>query len=169
MSFFFLLFFSFASTPANGAPLLVTEVHDGDTVSVKVKSFAGIPLKIERVRLIGIDAPELRQEPWGRRAKKNLKKLISESDWLVNFEFDVEERDRYGRLLAYLWAKDGRMINERMIEDGYALLYTVPPNVKYGERFIAAQNKAQLKKAGIWREGGLRQSPEEWRREHPRP
>ncbi|MBI3592189.1 MAG: thermonuclease family protein [Nitrospirae bacterium] len=146
----------------------VTAVHDGDTISIRAKSLAGIPIKIERVRLIGIDAPELKQETWGRDAKRYLKKLISESDWTVNVEFDVQQRDRYGRLLAYLWSNKGQMINERMLEAGYAVLYTIPPNVKYVERLAGAQKRAVSKKAGIWRSGGLKESPEQWRREHPR-
>src|SRR5512139_1971635 len=81
---------------------LVTEVHDADTVSIKVKSLAGFPLKTERLRLIGIDAPELKQEPWGRRAKRTFKKMLAETDWVVRVEFDVEQRDQYGRLLGYL-------------------------------------------------------------------
>src|SRR5512135_3072522 len=126
-----------------GTSYLVTDVHDGDTVSIKVKSFAGFPLQIERVRLIGIDAPELGRDPWGRKAKKHLKKLISESDWVVNVEFDVEQSDKYGRLLGYLWnRRKGALINEQMIEDGYAVLYTVQPNVKYAERFVGAQKRA---------------------------
>jgi micrococcal nuclease len=146
----------------------VTEVHDGDTISIRTRSFAGLPLKIERVRLIGIDAPELKQEPWGRLSKRYLKKLISESDWVVSIEFDVEQRDKYGRLLSYLWDKKGQLINEKMIENGYAMLYTIPPNVKYTERFIAAQKKAQARKIGIWGKKGLEKSPEQWRKEHPR-
>ena len=88
----------------------MTKVHDGDTVSIRVSSFARIPIRTERVRLIGIDAPELEQE-WGWHAKRYLKKILSESDWIVSVETDVEQRDKYGRLLAYLWDKDGRMIN----------------------------------------------------------
>ena len=146
----------------------VTAVNDGDTVSIRSKSFIGIPLKIERVRLIGIDAPELTQEQWGMKSKRHLKKLISESDWVVNVEFDVEQRDKYGRLLAYLWGKDGRLINERMLEAGHAVLYTFPPNVKYVDRFAEAQKRAQMRRAGIWKEGGLRESPQQWRQKHPR-
>ena len=152
----------------SGPPYVVTSVHDGDTVSIKVESFAGFPLKIERVRLIGIDAPELGQEPWGRKAKRHLKKLISESRWVVNVEFDVEQRDKYGRLLGYLWSKNGGiLINERMIEDGYAVLYTASPNVRYADRFIEAQKKAQLKSVGIWGKKGLTQNPSLWRKDHP--
>ncbi len=147
----------------------VTRVHDGDTISIRVSGFAKLPIKTERVRLIGIDAPELRQEPWGWLAKKQLKKLISESDWVVNVEFDVEQRDKYGRLLGYLWGKDGRMINETMLESGYAVLFTLPPNVKYAGRFTAVQKRAKAARAGIWSKGGLiRESPYEWRRRHPR-
>jgi micrococcal nuclease len=99
---FIIFLFIFITSPLYALPVasyVVTNVNDGDTVSIKVKSIAGFPLKIERVRLIGIDAPELRQEPWGRSAKRHLKKLISESGWVVNVEFDAEQRDKYGRLL----------------------------------------------------------------------
>ena len=151
-----------------GSSYVVTDVHDGDTVSIKVKSIAGFPLKIERVRLIGIDAPELRQEPWGRSSKRHLKKLISESGWVVNVELDVEQRDKYGRLLGYLWNRSsGALINERMIEDGYAVLFTFPPNVRYAERFVDSQRRAQTKGLGIWGKNGLMQNPAQWRKEHP--
>lgn len=146
----------------------VTEVHDGDTVSIRTSSFVGIPFKIERVRLIGIDAPELKQEPWGRNAKRYLKKLLSENDWVVSLEFDVQRRDQYNRLLAYLWSKDGTMINEKMLSAGLAMLYTVPPNVKHLERLKRAQRTAQQQKKGIWGRGGLKLTPEQWRHANPR-
>jgi len=152
----------------SGASYVVTSVHDGNTVSIKVESFAGFPLKIERLRLIGIDAPELGQEPWGRRAKRHLKKLLSESGWVVTVEFDVDRRDKHGRLLGYLWnRKKGTLVNERMIEDGYAVLYSFPPNVRYDERFTEAQKTAQSKGLGIWGKKGLTQSPSLWRKDHP--
>jgi len=146
----------------------VVRVHDGDTVSIKTKGYFDKKTAIERVRLIGIDAPEFHQEPWGRRSARHLKKLLSRSDWVVRVELDVEQRDKHGRLLAYLWSKNGQMINERMLDDGYAVLYTIPPNVKYVERLASDQKKAQSRKAGIWSKEGLRKSPEEWRRENPR-
>ncbi len=146
----------------------VVKVHDGDTVSIKTKGYFGKKTDIERVRLIGIDTPELKQEPWGRRSTRHLKKVLSESDWVVRVELDVRQRDKYGRPLAYLWDKKGRLINEKMIRDGYALVYTIPPNVKYAERFKIAQENARRQNAGFWKEGGLRKSPKEWRRENPR-
>ena len=168
---FIICLFIFITSPLYALPgvsYVVTDVNDGDTVSIKVKSIAGFPLKIERVRLIGIDAPELRQEPWGRSAKRHLKKLISESGWVINVELDTEQRDQYGRLLGYLWNRSsGALINERMIEEGYAVLYTFPPNVKYAERFIESQKRAQSKGLGIWGRNGLIQNPAQWRKEHP--
>jgi len=156
----------FASNNKGLKKFRVVEVHDGDTVSIRLRGFAGITYKTERVRLIGIDAPEISQEPWGRRSKRHLKKLINESDWVVSVELDAEERDKYGRILAYLWDKKGQMINEKMAEDGYAVLYTIPPNVKYSKIFLSAQKKAQSKKLGIWKRNGLKMSPEKWRREN---
>jgi micrococcal nuclease len=165
---FMLLFIAPVVHALPGNSYVVTNVHDGDTVSIKVRSFAGFPLRIERLRLIGIDAPELKQETWGRRAKRHLKKLISESDWVVNVEFDVELRDKYGRLLGYLWNRHrGVMINEKMVEDGYAVLFTFPPNVRYENRFAEAEKKARAKGLGIWEQGGLKQSPSEWRKQNP--
>lgn len=140
----------------------VTEVHDGDTASIMINN------RKERVRLIGIDAPELAQEPWGRKAKRKLEDIMRKTEKKVRIELDVEERDRYGRLLAYLWTKDGRLINEEMVKSGYALLYTVPPNVKHIERLREAQEIASRKKAGIWGEKGLKESPSDYRRTHPR-
>jgi micrococcal nuclease len=151
-----------------GTSYAVTNVLDGDTISIKVESFAGLPLRIEKLRLIGIDAPELKQGPWGRTAKKHLKKLISESNWIVNVEFDLQERDKFGRLLGYIWSrKKGTLLNQTMIEDGMAVLFTVPPNVRYEKRFRVAEKQAREKSTGIWGTDGLAQKPVDWRKEHP--
>lgn len=137
-------------------------MHDGDTLSVILDG------KRERVRLIGIDAPELGQRPWGRRAKNHLRDILSDSKWTVSLEFDVERRDKHGRLLSYLWTSDGRMLNSQMVEDGYALLYTIPPNVRYVDELRKAQYEARTKGLGIWGSKGLKKTPQEYRREHPR-
>lgn len=166
----FLVFF--VLTPAcakkEGDYYKVTEVHDGDTVTIVRDSFLGIFVKTEKVRLIGIDAPELAQEPWGRKTKNYLKKLIRDSDWQVRLELDVQHRDKYGRILAYLWDKNGNMINYMMLRNGYAMVYTIPPNVKYVESFIEAQRLAREEKKGIWGKGGLDETPSDWRKQHPR-
>jgi micrococcal nuclease len=140
----------------------VVEVHDGDTVSVVIGN------KVEKVRLIGIDAPELGQQPWGIKSKNFLKDIISKSNWEVSIEFDVEKRDKYNRLLAYLKTKDGILINSLMLKHGYALLYTVPPNVKYVDVLRRAQKEARDKAIGIWSMDGLKETPSQYRYKNPR-
>lgn len=154
--------------PEQSKKFRVVEVHDGDSVSIREDGFTKIFSRVNQVRLIGIDAPELGQRPWGKYAQRHLRKLLRASDWVVYIEFDVERKDKHGRLLAYLWSKDEKMINEYMIKDGYAVLMTFPPNITYVERFKFAQKMARQQKIGIWGKNGLRKSPRQWRRENPR-
>lgn len=138
----------------------VLRVNDGDSISVRL---AG---KKEKIRLIGIDAPEIRQRPWGQMAKKHLMALIGRSS--VKIETDIVKRDRYGRLLAYVWTADGRFVNLEMLRDGYAVIYTFPPNVNHLDELRAAQAEAKGKKTGIWGPDGLKKMPRHYRREHLR-
>lgn len=120
----------------------------------------------ERVRLVGVDTPESVHNPraekqarsmrdletvleLGRRARAFTASLLRPG-MQVRLEFDVQVRDRYGRLLAYVWLPDGRMLNEVLLEEGYATLYTVPPNVKYEDRLRKAQERARVKRRGLW-------------------
>ena len=137
----------------------MVKVYDGDTVTVKLGR------KRERVRLIGIDCPELKQAPWGRRARDFLARRVLHR-W-VRLEFDVQSRDRYGRLLAYLWL-DGELVNETLVREGLCLIYTVPPNVRHVERLRAAQRWAREHGKGFWAEGGLSETPYQWRKRHRR-
>lgn len=140
----------------------VVEVYDGDTVGVIINNTR------EKVRLTGIDAPETGQPPWGAKAKQYLQTLVSEADRQVKLEFDVEQRDQHGRILAYLITPDGKHINLLMVKNGYAMLYTVPPNVRYANELAAAQTEAREKKIGIWSDHGLKERPGDYRRTHPR-
>lgn len=140
----------------------VIAVNDGDTVTIRMNG------KEYRARLIGMDAPEMGQEPWGKRAREHLRSLLKDVKWRVTVETDVEKNDKYGRLLVYLWAPDGEMLNERMLRDGYALLFTIRPNSKYIERLRKAQRSARHEKRGIWRPGGLTESPLDYKKSHPR-
>jgi micrococcal nuclease len=139
----------------------VVRVNDGDTVTVSING------RRQKIRLIGIDAPEIGQGSWGEKAKRHLAEIISSSR-SVFVEFDVERTDKYGRLLAYVKATDGRSVNAEMLRDGYAVLFTFPPNVKHVEEFIAAQRQARQLKRGIWGKDGLSQLPVDWRKQHPR-
>ncbi|MBM4146241.1 MAG: thermonuclease family protein [Nitrospira sp.] len=140
----------------------VISVADGDTVTVILGS------KEEKVRLIGIDAPELGQIPWGVESKKYLESLIKTSGSKARLEYDVDKRDKYGRILAYLWTKDGTLLNLSMVKNGQAVLYTFPPNVKYVNDLKAAQAEARNKRLGIWSEEGLKEMPRDYKKAHPR-
>jgi micrococcal nuclease len=140
----------------------VEKVVDGDSLEAVVQGDR------EHIRLIGVDAPELAQRPWGKGAKKQLEQIVSASGWELRIEYDIEKRDAHDRILAYLWGRDGKLVNEEMVRSGLAVLFTIPPNVKYVDRFKAAQVIARENKLGIWGKGGLRQLPSDYRREHPR-
>jgi micrococcal nuclease len=145
-----------------GRAIFVEKVVDGDSIEAVVMGAR------QQIRLIGIDAPELKQRPWGRKAKKYLEELVAASGWEVGIEYDVERRDQYNRVLAYLWTRDGRMINEEMLRSGLAVLLTIPPNIRHIDRLRASQVIARENKIGIWGKDGLKQQPSEFRREHPR-
>lgn len=139
----------------------VVRVNDGDTVTVSLNG------RRERIRLIGIDAPEMGQGSWGERAKRHLEDILHPLR-NVYIEYDVERRDKYGRLLAYIRTNEGRMVNADMVRDGYAVLFTFPPNVTHVDEFTSAQSQARERKRGIWGKDGLSQLPAAWRRQHPR-
>ena len=164
--FFIALFLFPGLDPAYAAERLpearVIAVNDGDTVTIRMNG------KGYRTRLIGMDAPEMGQEPWGRRAQEHLRKLLKEVQWRVSIETDVEKYDKYDRLLAYLWTPDGEMLNERMLRDGYALLFTIQPNSRYADLLRKAQRAAREEKRGIWGPDGLKEAPIEYKKKHPR-
>lgn len=133
----------------------VAGVVDGDTIVL-----AGLG----RVRLIGVDTPEVhgRAECYGREASAFTKRLLPPGK-RVRYRLGVERRDRYGRLLAYVWLPDGRMVNRLLAEQGYAQPLTIPPNVAYAERFAAAARRARRAGRGLWGAacagGGERRAP----------
>ena len=82
-------------------------------------------------------------EAWGTKARKHLEKMLIASNRTVILEFDVERRDKYGRLLCYIFTPDRKMLNIQMVKDGYAVLFTIPPNIKYVDELRMAQNEAR--------------------------
>jgi micrococcal nuclease len=115
-----------------------------------------------RVRLIGIDSPESQQQPYAARARNALLRLLP-AGAEVRLESDAAPTDRYGRVLAYVWVGP-TLVNEAMVRDGWAVLYTVPPNVKYVERLTRAQNAARAHGAGLWAQRGFECLPSDFRR-----
>lgn len=126
----------------SGARVLCTRVIDGDTIEV---------LGGERVRYIGIDTPEMRpMEAWAEAATAANRELVEGR--MVRLELDVQKRDRYGRVLAYVWVDD-LMVNEELVRRGYARVSTYPPNVRYQERLLAAERAARDMRRGLWAQG----------------
>jgi len=124
----------------------VVRVVDGDTIHVQLAD------RVEKIRYIGVNAPEIHhplkgQEPGGREAAAVNRRLVGGRH--VRLELDVRTRDRYGRLLAYVWVGD-TMINAELVREGYAQVMTVPPNVKYQELFVMLQREARHAGRGLW-------------------
>jgi len=123
----------------------VTEIIDGDTIEIK----GG-----DRVRYLGIDAPEIvhPSEPveyFGKEATEKNRELVEGKR--VTLERDVEDRDEYGRLLRYVW-RDDIMVNAELVRLGYAYAYSLPPNVKYQELFLQLEKEAREQRLGLWAE-----------------
>jgi micrococcal nuclease len=137
------------SSPASDSSagsVVVTRVVDGDTVEVDSGG------RVVDVRMIGVDTPESVApgqpvECFARRASEFTERSLQGRR--VRLEFDVQRTDRYGRTLAYVWL-DGRLFNEVLLARGYAVLMTVPPNVRYADRFLAAYRHARERGRGVW-------------------
>ena len=115
-----------------------------------------------KVRLTGIDSPERGQGHFYADARAALSGLLPNGTRVL-LERDVHLTDRYGRRLAYVWL-DQAMVNETMVRRGWAVSYSVPPNIKYQGRFIAAQRAAREDAAGLWAEDGFSCEPSAYRR-----
>jgi len=128
---------------------VVTKIVDGDTIHARIEGSE------ERVRLIGIDTPETHgrgglRECFGAEATRHLGTLIPPGTD-VRLVRDVEARDRYGRLLAYVYrADDDLFVNLRLAVDGYAAVLTYPPNVTHADRFVGAAAEARAANRGLW-------------------
>jgi micrococcal nuclease len=143
-----------STTPAQAQPagedtqqVTVTDVVDGDTIDVSPQIDG-----IERVRLIGVDTPEVfgGEEPCGPEASAFTTEQLEGED--VTLEFDEERVDQYERALAYVWVPDleGELFNETLVGQGYAEVATFPPNDEYEERFLAAEEEARDEGIGLW-------------------
>lgn len=131
------------------ANAVVTRVVDGDTIVVEADGVE------ERVRMIGFNTPESVKPGtpvmcFGKEASAHLGELLRDGT-PVQLVRDVEARDRYDRLLAYVYrASDGLFVNKAMIDDGFADQYTFPPNVAHVDEFRAAAAAAREAGIGLW-------------------
>lgn len=140
-----------ASPGIHTNPLLAADVKgvstEGDTVVKTVIDGDTLVLSNdERVRLIGLNAPEDGQ-PYYEESKKALEDLVIGKP--ISIEHDVDEKDTYGRTLAYLYVGD-LFVNQKLIEQGVVVIETIQPNVVHAEEFIKAQADAREKCTGIW-------------------
>ena len=138
---------SHASASPGSATLV--RVIDGDTIVAKVGG------REEHVRLIGIDTPETKDprrpvECFGKEASEHMVSLLPRGTPL-RLVRDVESRDHFGRLLAYVYRQpDGLFVNLHMVKAGYAAVLTVPPNVAHVDEFVAAGAAAREANLGLW-------------------
>jgi micrococcal nuclease len=133
---------------AAGGEGRVVKVVDGDTIHVLVSG------RREKVRYIGVDTPETKHptkgvQCYGRAAAAFNGRLVGGER--VRLVRDVEERDRYGRLLAYVYrARDGLFVNAELARLGYALPLTIPPDVRHAARLAALARQARHARRGMW-------------------
>ena len=127
----------------------VKKVVDGDTFWVDDGSEKGL-----KIRLIGVDAPETRRTRnkeigyYAQESKAFLTQLIIGKK--VRLEYDVDILDRYQRTLAYVYLEDNTFVNAELVKQGYAMVMTVPPNVKFAELFVKLQQEARENNRGLW-------------------
>ena len=129
---------------ADSRRVQVRWVDDGDSIVVS----GG-----ERVRYLGINAPEIAHkdepgEPFGNEARAFNKKLVQGRH--IFLEVGEQQRDRYGRLLAFVFLEDGTFVNGKLVRQGYAHLLRKQPKLRYWERLLSLQRRALQEKRGIW-------------------
>ena len=127
----------------------VVKVIDGDTISVNIDG------RVETLRLIGINTPETVDprkpvECFGKEASDKAKELLTGKKVYLEADNTQGERDKYSRLLRYVWLEDGTFFNKKMISDGYAYEYTYDTIYKYQTEFKQAEIEARTTKKGLW-------------------
>jgi len=128
---------------------VVTRVVDGDTIRARISG------RQERVRFIGIDTPESVKpntpvQCFALAASARTKALLPPGT-AIRLVRDAEARDRYHRLLAYVYrSRDGLFVNLALVREGFARPYTFPPNVAHEAEFVAAAAQARAQGKGLW-------------------
>lgn len=129
----------------------VIRVKDGDTYVLNIDG------EETTVRLIGVDTPESVAPSEYTKENTSEGEVISElvkqklqQGTTLCVEYDIEKTDKYGRTLAYLYFEDGVMVQEWLLQNGYAQVMIIQPNTKYAERFAEIQSNAADNKVGLW-------------------
>jgi micrococcal nuclease len=141
--------FGGGSAAGGRASGVVTRVVDGDTVHVRIGG------DDEAVRYIGVDTPETVKpgtpvQCFGKAASAYNHRLVEGQQ--VRLRFDAERRDRYGRLLAYVYRdRDGLFVNAALVRRGYATTLTIAPNTSHARELSALERRARRSRRGLWR------------------
>ncbi|MBO5341253.1 MAG: thermonuclease family protein [Lachnospiraceae bacterium] len=148
--------FSYQKQPSEDGTVCATVLYvvDGDTVDVDLNGVK------ERVRLIGVDAPESvsaeesENSVYGELASEYTREHLKEGT-VVYLMFDSEKRDRYDRLLAYVWLEDAldntdHLFQKQLVEDGYARAVSYEPNTLYRHVFEESMGEAIVERNGLW-------------------
>lgn len=136
-------------TDVIGEEATFIRVVDGDTLIAEIDG------KEEYIRLLLVDTPETKHptkdvQPFGEEASQLMKDTFNKNE-TIGLEFGTEKRDKYDRILAYLYNADGVMFNELLLEEGLArVAFVYPPNDKYVDDFYEIEEKAKNEKKGIW-------------------
>lgn len=132
--------------PDYGSLIKVSKVIDGDTIELE---------NGERLRYIGIDTPESKDprkpvQCFAEQASERNRKLVEGK--LIKFYKDVNQRDKYNRLLGYVYLEDGTFINLELVKTGYAFSYPYTPDISKQEQFNESQSLAMSNKIGLWKD-----------------
>ncbi|MBL1319456.1 MAG: thermonuclease family protein [Methylophaga sp.] len=147
---------SFSDKPSSNATLQKSDTHSQRYKNKVAYVYDGDTIKLEngeKIRLLGIDTPEVashyrKATPGGNVAKKWLTKRLEGAD--VYLEYDQEKRDKYKRVLAHVFLKNGEHINVTLVKEGLAIVNLFPPNLRYKNELLAAQKTAQQQHLGMW-------------------
>ena len=144
----------------NSYQCILNRVIDGDTVIVHCP-----PSNKEKsnIRVWGIDAPEMKQEPWGSSAKNALIKLLPQSKHAI-IKVEIIDIDRYNRYVGKLFYNNSDLGLE-LVKKGEAVVYTQYNKDKIYQK---AENSARKSRLGIWKQKGAQQDPAAWRKLNPR-
>ena len=141
-----------APVPSSGDERIaafVSSVTDGDTVRLNYEG------TVQSIRMIGVDTPETRDprkpvQCYGAEASRFTKEILLKQNVTISFDETQGIRDKYDRLLVYIWLPDGRLFNQLLISEGYAFEYTYNDPYTYQAEFIAAENDARTAQRGLW-------------------
>ena len=137
-----------SSNNIDSATATVIKVIDGDTIILKLQN------KTETVRLLGVDTPEAVHptkgiECFGPEASAFTKTMLKKGS-TVKLVRDAEPRDRYQRLLVYLYLADGTFFNQLLIEQGFAITLSIEPNTAFASQFASHESSARDRRVGLW-------------------